>query len=335
MARAAGSEDAGRGAGRSPLALVLVVLAGAALAPAVHPVIGLPVAGSALAALLLSDRRLSAVVAIVLGAGLASAIAAGSMYTVGVPLVGVDLPTFAPYAFATLMVISLSIAGPVTAWLLQRRPALETIAVLAVLLAGAQVAVLSALAAGVGSSLGAYAASATGSLATEAGLSGELAETLVGMWPSALVTTAGFAAMLAVLGVGLAGARQGRSLNRIPALPTLDLDPKTVLLPIGAVALLAVGRWSGSTTVENVGANVLVVARWVFFLQGISVFAGLYQKAKVTRPIRIAGFVFLGITEAFAPLVSLTGLADVWLNIRRLPREGSMPGEPKATSGVD
>lgn len=335
MARVADNGSPIRGRGRSPLSLVLVTLAGAALALLLHPAMGLPIAGAALAGLTLSRRHAAAVSAIIVGSALATVLAAQTMYTVGVPLTGVEVPDWAPFAFAAMMGASFAVVGPVAAQLLQRRPALETVFTLTVLLSGAQLVTLAVFAASVGQSLGAYVSAATASLATQAGMGTELAEVLTAVWPGALITTTGFTGLFTVLAVGLAGARQGRPLNRIPALPTLDLDPRTVLLPIAAIALLAAGRLSGSQPVASIGENVLIVARWVFFLQGISVFAGLYQKVKVSGPLRVVGFVCLGVTEAFAPLVSLTGLADVWINIRRLPREGAVPGEPKATSGVD
>lgn len=335
MARAAGSIDGKRGGGRSGFLLTLVTLVGALIALVLHPALGLPVAGAALAGLTLSRRHVAGIVSIVLGAAVAAGLASQTMYTVGVPLIGVDVPAAAPYVFAALMAVSFSIVGPLAAQLLQRRSALETVATLTVLLLGAQVAALMVFAAGADQSLGAYVSDATASLALEAGAGTELAEALVAMWPGALATTTGFTALFSVLGAGLAGARQGRPVNRIPVLQLLDLDPRLVLLPITAIALIALGKLVESSAVNNAGDNLLVVARWVFFLQGISVFAGLYQKAKVSRPLRTAGFICLGVTEAFAPLVSLTGLADVWLNIRRLPREGTVSGEPKATSGVD
>jgi uncharacterized protein YybS (DUF2232 family) len=62
--------------------------------------------------------------------------------------------------------------------------------------------------------------------------------------------------------------------------------------------------------------------RWVLFAQGVAVFAGLYERVKVSKAGRAFGYATLAITEAFLPLVSLTGLVDVWLNFRKLPRDG-------------
>jgi hypothetical protein len=51
--------------------------------------------------------------------------------------------------------------------------------------------------------------------------------------------------------------------------------------------------------------------------------------------MRVLGFVLLAVTEALVPLVSIIGLADVWLNLRRLPRDGSPTGPVEALSGTD
>lgn len=335
MARAAGSVTVRASGPRSVLSQTLAALAGAAVAFLLHPALGLPIAGAALAGLWLSGRRVVSAVTAAGAAALTTVLASQTLYTVGVPLVGVDVPRDAHYVFAGLMTVSFLLVGPVAAALLQRRPALETAVSLTALLFVAQLTALASLAAGVGLSVGAYVAGATTNLAVSAGVTGDIAEVLTTLWPGALVATTGLSALLTVAGVGRAGARQGRPVNRLPALSALDLDPRAVLLPIAAAALLAVGLMMGSGPVEQAGLNVLVVARWVFFLQGISVFAGLYEKAKVSRSLRIVGFLFLGVMEALAPLVSLTGLADVWLNIRRLPREGTAPDEPAAPSGVD
>ena len=203
--------------------------------------------------------------------------------------------------------------------------------VLAVALTVLQIVALAAFAAGSGLGTKGYIDAAAMGVATQTGMGEELGEALVAMWPGALVTMNGFTAMLVVVGVGLVGTRFGVVLRRIPALATLDLDPRTVILPIVAIALLAAGRLplDGAETVGIVGKNLLVIARWVFFLQGVAVFAGLYAKAKVARPMRTIGFVLLGVTEAFAPAVSITGFADIWLNLRRLPRDGAKAEPPQ------
>lgn len=335
MARAAGSTGPSGLGGRSAIPSAALVVVGALLAVLLHPAVGLPVAGTALAGLVLRREAWLAAFSLSLGSVMATALADAGVYVIGILLVGVPVTARAPYVFGALMVASLLVVGPVAVALLRRRPALESVGILASLLVGVQLAALASFASGAGMSLVAYVSQATENLALQAGMGEELAQIAMAMWPGVVVTMAAAAAFFAVVGVGRTAARLGVALNRMPLLPALDLDPRAVILPILAVALLAAGTFvQGSTWLTPAGENVLVVARWVFFLQGVAVFAGLYQRGKVGRPMRLFGFALLGVTEAYVPLVSLTGLADVWLNIRRLPREGSAPDDRKTPSGV-
>lgn len=336
MVKAAGNIAPSGVAGRSALPAAALAVGGALVAVLFHPTVGLPIAGTALASLAMRGHVWLGAFVLSLGTVLATALADSSVYVVAVPLTGVPVTARAPIVFGALMVASLATVGPGAVSLLRRRSALGSVVVIAMTLAGIQLAALALLANGAGSSLGEYVGGATRSLGEQAGLDEEIALLLVQMWPGVLVTASAVAAFLAVAGVGRVSARLGVPLNRLPSLAVIDLDPRTVIVPIIAVALLAAGR-----LVEEIGlftlagVNILVVARWVFFLQGLAVFAGLYEKGKVSRPFRAFGFVFLGVTEAFAPVVSLTGLADIWLNIRRLPRENSAPGETHGSAGVD
>ncbi|MBN1193190.1 MAG: DUF2232 domain-containing protein [Coriobacteriia bacterium] len=334
MARAAGRVPTPLGV-RAMVPLVLAVLFGALSTVLFHTLIGLPIAGAALAALVYGDRAQVSVAMAVIGGALTGVLASATVYVVVLPLTGVATTARAPYVFMALAVASLVAVGPVTAVMMRRRSALEVAFVLTAALTGLQLAALASLAAGAGVGLGEYIAGAAGSLAEQSGMGEEFGATLASMWPGAAVAMNGLTSMLVVAGVGVAGARFGISLRKMPALPFLDLDPRMVVLPIAAIALIAAGRLpvEAAPSLEIVGKNLLVVARWVFFLQGIAVFAGLYERAKLARPVRAIGFVILGVTEAFVPAVSITGLADIWLNLRRLQRDAAAPGPPGAESG--
>lgn len=278
-----------------------------------------------------------AILAIALGAGLAAFVADQlQLFVIGVPLVGVPLTARAPYVFGMLMGALLIVVGPLAAGLLRHRSAMETVVLLTVTMLALQSAALSALAEGAGRRLGEYVTAAVKGMTDTMGASKEMVEALVTMWPGALVASTGIAALLVVVGVGWVGALHKASMQRLPALADLDLDPRATLVPITAIALLAVGQMQGQGSWATVaGENVLVVATSLFFLQGMAVFAGLYRKANVPRLLRAFGYVLLVLTESVAPVVSLIGLADVWLNIRRLPRKSAEAGEPGAESGVD
>ncbi len=337
MARAAGNTAPGAPGVRQTVSLALVAIVGALSTVLIHPVIGLPIAGIALAGLAFSGHPALSAATGVVGGVLTGLFASVTLYVVVFPLVGVPVPARAPFVYTALVVGSLLLVGPITAALMRSRPAVETTIVVTSALTTLQVCALASLAAGAGQSVGAYVEAAVSSVAAQAGMGDEFVKLAVSMWPGALATLNGFTAMLTVAGVGVIGARFGVALRRIPPLVTLDLDVRMVVLPIVAIALLAAGRLplEVAPTLGIVGSNLLVIARWVFFLQGVAVFAGLYERARFARPVRAMGYVLLGVTEAFAPAVSLTGLADMWLNIRRLPRDASASKRVEATPDKD
>jgi len=337
MARAVDNTAPGALSIRQTVSLVLVAVLGALSTVLFHPVIGLPVAGSALAALVFGRRVSASVAAALVGGALASWLASATVYVVVFPLVAVPITARATFVYTALVLGSLLLVGPVAAVIMRRRPALENTVTITAALTTMQLATLASFAAGAGQSVTGYVEAAVTGLATQAGMGEEFGAAIIAMWPSALVTMNGFTAMFLVVGIGVVGARFGIPLRRVPTLATLDLDARIVVLPIAAIALLALGRLQieVAPALDIVGKNLLVIARWVFFLQGIAAFAGLYERAKFARPVRVMGFVLLGVTEAFAPAVSLTGLADIWLNLRRLPRDASASELPGATPEED
>lgn len=309
--------------GRKAVSLTLVVVLGAVLAALIDPVVGFPIAAAALAGLVFGDRA-----PVSLFAGLLAGIAAGAvLYGVIAPLLGAPVASGEPLTYTALLVASLLLVGPVTVWLMRYRSALETMIVVTAGLTALSVLELAVYAAQAGLSVSGYMESAVSDLFTQVGAADEMLQTFIEVWPGLLVAANAITAILVVLAVGIIGARFGAALRRIPPLAMLDLDVRMVILPIVAVALLAAGRIpiDIAPTLEIVGKNLLMIARMVYFLQGVAVFAGLYERAKFSKPVRMSGFVLLGVTEALAPVVSLTGLADVWLNLRRLPRDGNPP----------
>ena len=337
MAEAAGSIPAtGKGPVRALSSFAAVVLGGLA-GVIFHPVVGLPIAAAGSAALVYRRLTPVAVAASVVGGLLAGALASTTLYTVIVPLVGVEIVEWAAVVSTVLAVASLVLVGPVGARAMRSLSPFVVTAMLAAGLSALQLAALWALASGVGQGLQSYLAEAIVGMIAATGGTGLVEETIVSLWPSMMVALNGFASLASVAAIGAMARRAGVAVRQYPALPAVDLDPRAALLPITAIVLLAASRlqvgWAG--TAETVGVNLLVVARWVFFLQGVAVFAGLYQRAGVSRPVRLLGFALLGVTEALLPLVSLTGLADVWLNIRRLPRDGAGRGAVEAPRSRD
>lgn len=329
MARAAGNQAPPALSGGQALPLAVAAMAGAFATVLIDPLIGLPVAGAALAGLSFGGRRVISVV-LALFAGL---IGCSVLYGLALPLLGSAVTVREAVGQTALTVASLLVAGPVAALLMKRTSAFTTAIVLMVAFSADAIAKVAIPAALAGQSVTAYIEATLGTLASQMGTADEAVKMIVATWPGMYIALGGLTALFVMVGVGVMGARFGVATRRVPPLAVLDLDVRTVVLPIAAVAFLAAGRLpvASASSFEIVGNNLLLVARLVFLLQGIAVFAGLYERAKLARPVRMLGFVVLGVTEMFVPAVSLTGLADMWLNLRRLPRDGVAPRRPGPT----
>lgn len=317
--------------------MAFVALSGAVLTVLFQPMIGLPIAAYGLAALIFRGRTPVAFLATVVGGVAATALARGTSYAIVFPLLGVPVMSSAPLVFGALSIASLLVVGPVTALMMRGRPASQTVTVLTVALTGLQGAALVAFASGADQGPAEYLMAAVNNTAASVGLPEAYTSAISLVWPGAMVSINLVTAVLAMVAVAKVGARLGVSLNRPARLAVLDMHPVTAVLPIAALALLAGGRLpiQAAPYMENVGNNLLIISRWLFFLQGVAVFAGLYERAKVGRLGRIFGFTLLGVTEMFAPVVSVAGLADIWLNLRRLPREKGASEPPAGDADAD
>jgi hypothetical protein len=314
------------------MSLAAVAFAGAFAAVFIDPLIGLPVAGAALAGLVYGGRTMASVLA----ALLAGLVAGSVLYGLVFPLFGDTITVRESVGQTALTIASLLVAGPVTAMLMRRTSAFTTAVVLTGALTAGAVAKLAIPASIAGQSVTQYLESMLGTVASQMGTTDEMVR-IISTWPGMYTAIGALTALFVMVGVGAMGARFGVATRGVPPLMVLDLDVRTVVLPIAAIALLAAGKLpvQFASTLEIVGNNLLLVARLVFFLQGIAVFAGLYERAKLARPVRMLGFVVLGVTEMFVPAVSLTGLADMWLNLRRLPRDGVEARRPGPTPDGD
>lgn len=236
------------------------------------------------------------------------------------------------------------IAGPLTAWLLRRWRMMSVTLVVAALISCVFIGVLWTSAALQGETLQGSisrtvdeASELIVKSSVESGRSEETVResielargTLVRYWPSGVGIVSGFITIVSVAMVAIVALRSGEHIAAPLSLDRLDLSPHVVWGLIVALALMAVSRFArGGMEVPGViGENLLLMIRWVFFMQGLAVMAGLYRRAGFRPGARALGFVLAGVTEALAPVVSLTGLADLWINIRKLPRGDGARGQ--------
>jgi len=318
-----------------PAVALAVCLVGAVIA-VLFPFVGIPVAAGALASLWFGGRRTVAVLAAVAGGAATMVIAASPL-------------TPAAVVGAVHIAVWLLVAGPLAAVLLGRWQAVNVLLVVAGLSVALMAGLFGVTAALEGQSVTAFVSAevrsiiepfVTQALAPDAA-AGEVPEEVtaqvdelvngaVRAWPSAIAVEAGLAAMLALVAVGMVAVRSGVAVKSVPRFEALDLSPHVVWGLIAGIGLVAadkfLGGWNGGV-LGLVGENAMRITQWVLFLQGIAVFAALYRKVGMGRLSRTLGFILLGVTEAFVPLVSLTGLIDMWVNVRKLPRDGQSGGK--------
>lgn len=280
--------------------------------------VGLPLAAAGVAGLVYRGRTVIASIACAVGA-VTSAGVAGLGYSVflvsalaAVYLTVVLLPRRSFQVLGAGLVAVVSLASLATDALMARLQGTTLIAVVAKESA-ASVEVLKKIAGN--------QASADTLRAIE-----ESTKLIAAAWPSAYFQSAMYVGILVIAAAAWAARRSGTSLP-VPKLGQLDLSPHVLWPFVGGVLMLAssYGSFSGSHAVYVVGLNLVLCVRTLFFLQGISVAAGMLDRAGVGLGGRILALAALAALDVPTFAVSFTGLLDFWVNIRRLPREGAAP----------
>lgn len=304
---------------RNVALLSVATFAAGFIVPAI-PYVGLPIAAFALG---WTAYRFGSVPSIAL-----ALVATALVAVFGPTVMGIEL-------LDTLYVaVALLVVGPGTAWALSRHSALSVVAFSSLAIAGAYLV----------TPIGAQtlkeslvftrvfldALVASGNVADPAALKESvtalLAQTTAG-WPSNVVYMMGIGVLMSVPLVSRAGRALGHEVNRYPALAELDLSFDLVWPTIVGLAFLAAGTYwgAGKGMMYAIGLNVLMIVRPALVLQGLGVFAGLYRKIGVGRFMRTLGFALLGLTEVLLPSISILGVADLFLNLRKLTRGSEAP----------
>jgi hypothetical protein len=283
-------------------------------------VVGLPVAAAGVAGLAYRGKIALAAVAAALGVGAVAA------------LQRIDVVFVAPAVIAILLSVVM----------LPKRNAQVVGALLVGVLTLASVGFEELLARGQGTTLTAATAlqmqAAVGELVKALGSSAsaelvsrlkEVAVTMSGAWPATYFESAVVVGVLVIVAIAWAARRAGREVN-VPALSQLDLSPHVLWAFVVGLLLLAAsyGAFPASKTFAVVGLNLVLCARTLFVLQGLSVSAGLLDRTGVGLGGRILALAALAALDALTLVVSFIGLLDFWVNFRRLPRDGMTPAAP-------
>ncbi len=157
----------------------------------------------------------------------------------------------------------------------------------------------------------------------------EVAQIMSTAWPATYFESALFVGVMIIVAIAWAARRVGQEVN-VPSLSRLDLTPHVLWAFVLGLLLLAAsyGPLSASKAFAVVGLNLVLCARTLFALQGLSVSAGLLDRTGVGLGGRILALAALAALDALTLVVSFIGLLDFWVNFRRLPRDGVTPPAP-------
>jgi hypothetical protein len=141
-------------------------------------------------------------------------------------------------------------------------------------------------------------------------------------WPAQTFCTLGAGVAIGVSLTARAGRMLGVQVNRYGALADIDVSFHVIWPTIAGLALAAAGTMMTAlpSLVAVVGMNVLFAVRPLLFLQGLAVFSALYRRMGAGRVARTIGFVLLSLTELLVPSVSVLGVVDLFMNLRKLRR---------------
>lgn len=253
----------------------------------------------------------------------------------------VVLVSWPAWALALLAVAPvLVIAGPVAARLLRRRPALSVLLLVAAAVAVLQVAGVAVEAAVAGKSLLSYLdaqmAQSVDMIVKSAASSGQsldldpavIRTEMLSLLPGVLIVFALLTGLLATIATQSAGRRTGTLTNRLPQLTTLEISTWALVPVIAGLAALAVQHFVNGVlamVLGMIGGNLLVVGIPLLTLQGLGILMFWLERWQIPRAGRALIAVFAVVLEPFVPLMTLAGLADTWLNLRQLPRDGATP----------
>lgn len=93
-------------------------------------------------------------------------------------------------------------------------------------------------------------------------------------------------------------------------------NPEWLIFPFLGAGFLLLAPNAG---LRLLSLNLLLVVGFLYFSQGVAVVADLFQRFRVPRVLRLPGYALLFVNPMFL-VTTVLGLADLWLDFRRLHR---------------
>jgi hypothetical protein len=140
--------------------------------------------------------------------------------------------------------------------------------------------------------------------------------------PSTYFFAGTFLAVVVIAAIAWSARRADEPVN-VPPFHLVDLPPLMILGAVIALLMLGFAKVASAGPMwTTVGMNVLLCTSYLLLIQGLAVYSALLKRAHVGTLGRAAAYVVLLVLNLLLSIVTLTGLADMWINFRRLPREG-------------
>lgn len=139
---------------------------------------------------------------------------------------------------------------------------------------------------------------------------------------------------LAIVIAGIAGSlfvARERALAYMRGFLRLDAPMVFVLALVIGILLIALSflDTAASDLLATIGGNLVVMLRFVFAAQGFAVIMAMLVRSRMPMIVRVLALFIAVQVEIFTMGVSLVGLVDIWVNIRKLPRSDA--GTPEAS----
>ena len=96
-----------------------------------------------------------------------------------------------------------------------------------------------------------------------------------------------------------------------------QLPDKLIWLLIVSAALSLLG----SGVLKNTGYSLVIIAAILYFFQGLAVFVHFLDRWNVPRFLRFIIYVILAVQSYGLLLLTILGIADIWLNFRKIARD--------------
>lgn len=159
-----------------------------------------------------------------------------------------------------------------------------------------------------------------------AAVTGEaLVDTVVRFAPAGYLLMAVLTVIPTMFAIGWVAVRVGAEVGHLPRLDEVDFSPHVIWLPIAALLAMAAGRFLGQPEglVVAIGLNLLLAARIILFIQGLAVLSSWLRTVGVGRVGRLFAYGAAFVADSTTWIVSLVGLIDFWVNLRKIDRGGS------------